>query len=252
MWSRVVIALVVLSLAAGCRKAKIEYGEGETVTIAYLKSLYERSPVTIDGEVYIEGRVVSTDQYGNFYNTLFVEDATGGIPIRIDLKNYYHSYFRGMEVRVACNSLVLSSYGGMLQLGAYVRDEDSQSLGYIPSDRLLSVIFINEKQDAALVPVTLTIGALSPPHIGRHVAFRDVQFENPLLKWADAEADTDRYITDRNGARLAVRTSRYAEFANRSLPAGSGYIEGVLTYFNGNYQLVVCSDIYAVMEGKRF
>jgi hypothetical protein len=51
---------------------------------------------------------------------------------------------------------------------------------------------------------------------------------------------------------LVVRTSRYADFAHRILPSGSGYIEGVLGYFNGTYQLRVCDDQKAMMYEPRF
>ena len=257
MWKnkvKMVLSVAVVLACAGCKSGSgPEYRSGD-VTIAYLKSMYGRSAVTVEGEVYISGRVVSTDQYGNFYKTLFVEDDSGGISIRIDLTDYHRTYYRGMQVRVTCNALVLSSYGGTLQLGAYSYTEGSSDLGYISANRLPAVITIDEGKGGPPEPTTLTIDGLSPGDIGRLAAFENVQFidgELPLC-WADAEADTDRHITDRSGNTLIVRTSRFADFAGRTLPAGSGYIEGVLTYFNGSYQLVVCSDIYAVMKSPRF
>ena len=249
-WAAMLMAL----FAAGCKSGSgPEYRDGG-VTIAYLKSLYARSPVTVEGYVYIAGRVVSTDQYGNFYKTLVVEDETGGIAIRIDLENYHRTYFRGMQIRIACNALVLSSYGGMLQLGAYSWEEGSPDPGYIAANRLAAVITVDSDKDQTPEPTPLGIPDLAPRHIGCFVAFEDVQFADPEtgLTWSGAEADTDRHVIDRNGNRLIVRTSRFALFAGRTLPHGSGYIEGVMTYFNGKYQLVVCSDTYAVMEKPRF
>lgn len=245
-----IIALVLL--AAGCvRSEDPQFGEN-TVSIAYLKSLYGREAVTIAGEVYIAGHVVSTDQYGNFYKTLFLEDETGGIAIRIDLENYHRAYYRGMRLRVACNALVISSYGGMLQLGAYSYDEGSPDLGHISANRLPAVLTIEHDNDKAPEPLSLTIPELAPEHIGRFASFEGVQFADEGVAWSEADADSDRPVRDRDGNSLIVRTSRYAEFAGRILPAHSGYIEGVVTYFSGNYQLVVCSESSAVMESPRF
>lgn len=253
MWRSRVILLVTL-FAAGCRSGSgPEYRDGG-VTIAYLKSMYGRSAVGIEGDVYITGRVVSTDQFGNFYKTLVVEDETGGITVRIDLENYHRTYYHGMQVRIACNALVLSSYGGTLQLGAWSYDEGAADLGRIPFDRLPAVITIVEGNDAMPEAEALTIPELAPGHISRLVVFRDVQFadEESGLTWSEADSDTDRRIVDRNGNQLVVRTSRYAVFAGRVLPVGSGSIEGIVSYFNGAYQLVVLSDMSAVMNAPRF
>lgn len=254
-WSRVLPIVMIALFTAGCgSKPGPEFRDGG-VTIAYLRSMYERSAVTVEGDVYITGRVVSTDQFGNFYKTLVVEDATGGIVVRIDLEDYHRTYYRGMQLRIACNTLVLSSYGGALQLGAYSWDEGAAEAGYIPYDRLPAVITIDEAGGATPTPSPLTISELAPEYIGRFVVLHDVQFVDgdAGLTWSEPDVDTDRPIVDRNGNRMVVRTSRHAEFADSSLPVGSGHIEGVLSYFNGTYQLVVWSDMLsAFMDRPRF
>ena len=254
-WSKACFLLAALLFAAGCTSGSgPKYREGD-VTIAYLRSMYGRQAVTVEGDVYITGRVVSTDHHGNFYKTLVVEDATGGIVVRIDLENYHRTYFYGTQLRIACNSLVLSSYGGTLQLGAYSYDEGTADLGHIPEDRLSAIITIGEDEDELPAPTPITIPELAPGHISRMVIIRDVQFVDggAGLKWCEQDADTDRMIVDRNGNRMAVRTSRYANFAGRVLPAGSGAIVGVVSYFNGAYQLTVHSDMLSVfMDSPRF
>ena len=252
--SNKIIVFFAVLLAVGCAKnPEPEFRAGD-VSIAWLKSLYGRQPVVVTGDTYITGRVTSTDQYGNFYKTLFIEDDTGGICLRIDLEDYHRTYFRGMHLRIACNALVLSSYGGMLQLGAFSYDAVTPDLSAIPRDRLAAVITIREGEDEAVEPPLLAISELAPQHIGRFVAFDGVQFDDDAVvhTWSEVAADTDRYLTDRAGNRIAVRTSRRATFASRPLPSRSGYIEGVVTYFNGRYQLVVCSDMSAIMDEARF
>jgi hypothetical protein len=210
------------------------------VSIAYLKSLYQRAPVLIDREIHIVGRVVSTDQFGAFYKNIVVEDPTGGIAIRVDMENYHRKYFAGDTYKIACNSLTISSYGGQLQLG-------TANGGYI-SDPHLPAVFTRGTPIAGSVPLRLTIGDIKPTHICRWVCFDGVQFEESG-SWYSPEG---RHIVDREGQRLVVRTSQHARFADEILPSGSGYIEGVLGVFNGTYQLEVWSESRAIMKNERF
>jgi hypothetical protein len=252
---------LLLCVLAGCRGGGIEYREptGAHISIADLKSRFERAPVAIEGEIYITGRVVGSDQWGAFYKTLVLEDATGGIAVRIDMENYHRTYMRGMLVKVACNSLVLSSYGGVVELSAYAHDQAAAPLlGRIPRERLPAVLYVQSGEDEEVMPTLVTtIGALSPEHVSRMVALDDVQFEEAGQAWCDAAAveagvGTDRHVVDRTGRRLIVRTGPYAGFADRLLPVGSGRIEGVIGWFSGSYQIEVCTADHAVMDGARF
>ncbi len=50
---------------------------------------------------------------------------------------------------------------------------------------------------------------------------------------------TNRHLIDAEGNILVVRTSRFADFATWPLPDGEGTIEGVVSVFGSEYQLVV-------------
>jgi hypothetical protein len=102
---------------------------------------------------------------------------------------------------------------------------------------------------------TLTFGELSLDDISTFVAFEGVHFAGEGLSWAETENEvgldgeiieplsaTNRHLVDAAGDTLIVRTSRYARFAPWPLPEGSGRIEGVVGYFNGDYQLVVSNS----------
>lgn len=251
----VLIALFFSGCASQPDVPHVVIPEGsEKVSVAYLKSIYERTPVAVDREIYIQARVVSSDNHGNFYKTMVVEDETGGIAVRIDLENYYRKYDKGSLVKINCNSLVLSDYGGVIQLSAYVYDQTAQYIGYIPANRLDAIISLDRKNDKEVVPAEAAIAALTPNHISRAVRFSRVQFvdEELGLEWTEDGADTDRHIVDGNGNRLIVRTSAHAVFATRLLPAGSGSIQGVLGYFNGEYQLILCNMTSVIMKDARF
>lgn len=226
----------------------------ETVSIAYLKTLYTGAPTRITGELHISGRVVGSDVRGNFYKTLVVDDGTGGIEVKLDLEEIFKRFMIHTAVDVRCNGLWLGSYGGTLQLGAEpFGDFQTQ---YIPEGDIPLHITCDENFTDEVLPRKLTIGTLSARDISTFVCFEGVQFagEEMGLGWAEvgAEHDTDRHLVDESGNRLVVRTSRYADFAGRTLPSGCGYIEGVLGYFGDTYQLRVCDDQKASMYEPRF
>lgn len=229
--------------------------ESRTVSIDYLKSMYVSAPMTINENIRIEGRVVSDDRNGNFYKTLYLEDATGGIALRLDMTDIFKTYRYGYNVAVNCNSLTLGSYGGAIQLGAASADGKYQ-VDPIPAVNILSHLVPEPDSWEEPLPAVRWIGELSVRYINCYVRFDVVQFidEEVGHAWCDDGEDTNRHIIDRDGNALIVRTGGHAGFAGRQLPSGSGFITGVLGYFNGNYQLVLSTDADALMSmtGERF
>ncbi|MCD8100978.1 MAG: DUF5689 domain-containing protein [Alistipes sp.] len=263
-WIEFTLTVAAVMALGACSVGKTPLGEasgdtvgggsssGGTITIAALKAMYVNHPVTVTDEVSVSGRIVSSDRWGNFYKTLCVEDDSGGIAVRIDLGEYFRTFGLGEEVTIYCNGLTLGTYGGAVQLGVLSAD-GTNTVTYIPSAYVMSA-FRSVGEGAEPPVTTVTIPDLSPGLINAWVEIREVQFEEgePSLTWSEEDADTDRYITDAQGNRLAVRTSRYATFAGELLPHGSGFIRGVAGYFNGAYQLTVINNHYAIMESERF
>ncbi len=232
-------------------------GEEHTVSIAYLKTLYNGAPLLITDEIAIAGAVVSSDREGNFHNTLVLDDGTGGIEVRLDIEQIFKEFWIHSRATVRCNGLWLGSYGGTLQLG----DEPFGDFQTRPLSEIAVAehIFADTTFYGEVRPRVLTFDELSQRHISTFVAFDEVSFVEQGLPWAETEvadldpnadpagdpeaeppAATNRHIADSRGNTLIVRTSRYARFASRLLPKGRGRIEGIVGYFNGDYQLVVC------------
>ncbi len=217
-------------------------GDEKTVSIALLRTLYNGAPVLLTDEILISGAVVSSDREGNFYKTLVLDDGTAGIEVRLDVEEIFKRFMIHTRVGVRCNGLWLGSYGGTLQLGAAPFD-DSQTRP-LPAAAVAEHLFPDETFYGEVLPATLSFGEISQRRISTYVAFEGVRFsgEEQGLTWAEPETDTNRHLVDGAGDTLIVRTSHHANFAVRQLPEGTGRIEGVLGYFNGDYQLVVCDS----------
>lgn len=240
-------------------------GGSSFVSIAHVKSVYRGYPYTFTEDWRLRGVVVSSDRYGNCYKSLFVADSTGAVELRLDREELFVDYPMGTQVEIACNGLAIGSYGGMLRLGS--PPAGVYETGYVAEEDIDAVVHVVEMAPQAVEPVTRAINELSDADVGRFIAVDDVQFVTvgDGMMWCDADmddasgfADTNRMLEDRNGNgngnTLVVRTSRRAEFASWTLPYGSGRVEGILTVFNGTYQLLVIRPgvVYGTMTGERF
>lgn len=263
MWRCIKKLLVVLSLfgAFSCssepelmREIPKEGGgkmEGR-VSIAYLKSLYVETPHFVDQDIWIEGLIVGNDRNGNLYKTLVVEDSTGGIVVRLDDEELFLRYKLGHTLQIYCNSLTVGTYGNQVELGVGSATGASH-VENIPYGQIASALKLLSHPEQLVLPHSLSFSALSSRYISCLVSFDNVQFaqEEIGLPWG-GEEPTNRHLVDSRGDTLLVRTSDHASFAGQLLPRGSGYVEGVLSYFNRDYQLIITDLNHVVMEEDRF
>lgn len=79
--------------------------------------------MSMTGGKIIAGRVSTTDQPGNFYKSLYIQDETGGIEVKIGKNGLYNDFKEGQMVYVDCDDLAIGAYGsknnnnGMVQIG---------------------------------------------------------------------------------------------------------------------------------------
>lgn len=97
-------------------------GMGEITTIAQLKAMYRNKPLIISGNVWIEGQVTTSDQSGNIYSELYIQDATGAIDVKFGKGSLYSEYKIGQRLYIKCDGLTLGAYNGMPQLGMEADD----------------------------------------------------------------------------------------------------------------------------------
>lgn len=260
------ISLLSLALFVACREENpLEFKphqDSERVSIEYLKSLYRNRPTRIAGSQYITGRVVANDRNGNLRNCLYIADSTGGIAILLYAENMYRRYWVGRQVSLRCYDMWLGSYGGMIQIG--VESHDGYEVAHIPEDRVGYYLLLDSVDQVEIIPQRLKIGDCAPRHVSTQVRFDDVQFiaEDVGRGWCDTlEGGTlanpnlqasARHIIDRAGDTLDVYTSPTVDFLRVPVPSGSGSIEGLLSYFNGRYQLRILDYYRTNMEGERF
>ncbi len=152
-----------------------------TVSIAELCAMYTQGqPWKMTGEHVIEGKIISTDQEGNFYKSFYIQDETAGIEVKIGRNGLYNDYKEGQTIYVKCNDLYLGMYGyksnsgqGMVQIGhmdpSYEIDPDNAyETSYIESQLLIDTHVIRGEFGKPVTPVVVSESEL--PKSGQHQA----------------------------------------------------------------------------------
>lgn len=227
--------------------------EAQIVSVQYLKSLYGNYPLTIDQDMEMDVQVIANDRYGTFNNTLVVSDDTGGIEIKVSGSELFAEFPVGQYLKVRCKGLTIGAYGGVVQLGSR-SDSPQYQTSFIPVPLIQAHLSKLNKPIDYISPIKVTIRSLAAKHVSSLVTIENVQFadEESGLAWCDPDVDTDRHLIDMQGDTLIVRTSRNAIFAKTILPQKSGQVEGILSYFNGKYQLKIYADKNLIMRSPRF
>ena len=148
---KILIALAALSLAAvSCQEfepvftlnypeppafvgatdaeAMAQFGVTQFTSIADLKANYTThgQPVTIQQPMVIRGQVTTSDESGNVYREIYLQDESGAIDFKIGRSSSYDDYKLGQILYINCLGLTLGEYGyksgnyggaGLVQLG---------------------------------------------------------------------------------------------------------------------------------------
>ena len=131
---------------------------GTFTTIHDLKALYKSKPLEVSGNVWIKGQVISSDVTGNVYRELYIQDATGGIDVKIGKSSLYSEFTLGQWVYVYCDGLTLGAYNGMPQLGL-AADETSTNeyeTSYIDVQAIINQHIFRGAPGTPLAPAVVT------------------------------------------------------------------------------------------------
>ena len=250
------ISIIVIAIAAiltGCNldpdvaPMPTFVGEANT-TIAELLAMHtigsedSYDSIPVGSNIIICGYVTTSDEWGNNYKYLNIEDETGGIQIKIDNKALYHKYRVGQKLYVKCDGLVLGDYRKLPQLGLWANG----SMQAIPSFKTYLYLFPDGSPMGAPNPIVMTsipsANEIPSTMYNRRVILQGATFvEGGLATFSDPGAATSHDIKMADGTTVTLRTSNYATFASELLPVGTGEITGILTRYNNYVQIVINS-----------
>jgi hypothetical protein len=226
---------------------------GTLVSIGWLKNWYNTNhPVPVDtlritSKFIIEGIVSATDESGNIYKTLYIQDSTSGITVSLDQTSLYKMFPIGQKVRIICKDLYMGTYGTAIQLGCIYNG----TIGRIPAAIISSHLFIDGLPgpppqpfniNTSHIPDITTLTNL----VSSLVALNGVSFPDAGLPFCiQGNTFTSRAIGDSTGTAITdpnvwvIYTSSYSYFNQDLLPAGIGTLQGILTVYNGKFEVIV-------------
>lgn len=142
---------------------------GKFVTIGELAAMYKTPgvPVTIEEDIVVKGTVSTNDQPGNFYKSLYIQDATGGMEVKIGKNGLYNDYKPGQTLYVKCKGLTIGMYGykdgryggyGMISIGFRKDDDDPDKYETSSLDEsyLISTHIFRGEQGELVTPVEIS------------------------------------------------------------------------------------------------
>ncbi len=205
---------------------------GEVFTIDSILKMEPGTVFTEDASVY--GIITADEQSGNLYKAAFMQDRATGAAIELYL-NAVSGVRIGDSVRVYLKDVTYAMYNNLPQLSNFEAD------GHI-------VILANNKD---IEPEVTTIANINAgQHLAGLVKLENVKFTEKNT-FADPTTYGNRTLADPTdySQTVIVRTSNYANFANDSLPQGTGSLTAIATVYNNTWQLLIRSARELEFEG---
>jgi len=200
-------------------------------------------------EKYTEGYIVSSDEGGNFYKQLVIQDApenpTVAIVIQVDKNPLFTQYEFGRKVYVKLNGLTVGEDNGVIQLGRLNGDQ----LDRIPNTQVQNYITRTDVV-STIVPKEVSISDFSDALESQYIRLNDMQFNSNLVvgnTTTFASESNDSFDGERllescaTGSSVILSTSTFSDFKSLSLPANRGSIDGILTrdFFDDFYTIYI-------------
>ena len=195
---------------------------GRVYTISEILALEPGTVFNEDASVY--GIITADEVSGNLYKAAFMQDRATGAAIELYL-NAVSGVRIGDSVRIYLKDVTYAMYNNLPQLSNFEAD------GHI-------VILANNKP---ITPAKATIAEINQgKYLAGLVRLENVRFTEQNT-FADPTTYGNRTLADPTdySQTVIVRTSNYANFANDSLPQGTGNLTAIATVYNSTWQLLL-------------
>ena len=205
---------------------------GTIYTIDEILAMESGTVFNEDASVY--GIVTADEQSGNLYKAAFMQDRSTGAALELHL-NATSGVRIGDSIRVYLKDVTYSLYNGLPQLSNFEAD------GHI-------IILANDKP---IEPAETTIAdVVAGNHLAGLVKLTNVKFTEKNT-FAEPTTYGNRTLVDPSdfSKSVIVRTSNYANFANDSLPQGTGSLVCIASVYGTTWQLLIRSASELKFDG---
>jgi hypothetical protein len=201
-------------------------GSGDAVT-------YEESGTGVS-EKYTEVYLVSSDEGGNFFKQIVIQDSpenpTAAIVIQVDKNPMFTQYEFGRKVFVKLNGLSVGLDNGVIQLGRLEGDQINRIANTEVYDYILRA-----DEVATIVAKEVSVSDFNDDLESQYIRLTDMQFNRNLMGQSFASEANDSFDGERllencaTGESVILSTSTFSDFKGLQLPMNRGSIDGILT-----------------------
>ena len=175
---------------------------GQFTTIAEVKDMYKANgnkPYRVAKNCVIKGQVTTSDQVGNLYKSLYIQDETAGIEIKIGKNGLYNEYKLGQWLYVVCTDLTVGDYNGMINIG-YEDPTGEYETGYLEHAYIIDNHVFKGEYAKAVEPVVITEADLhKKENLGRLVTIENLKYGNHIFILAYVDPNGNRKDYTNNG-----------------------------------------------------
>ncbi len=215
------------------------------ISMEEISGLFAEKTRQITEDLIMEGYVISTDQYGNIFGSLYIQDHPSrpnlGIKIEIDLQDSYLFFPLGQKILIRLQGLYIGKQNDLYKLGGALNSFGNISVGRLPSSVIFQHLYFDCRESISLIPSETAIVDLQEDMVGTLINIRDVEVveDEKGLPYASYQEETKRLLTDCDGNTLVLLNSGYSTFYDSFLSEQKGRVTGVLTKKGKEYRLIL-------------
>jgi hypothetical protein len=227
------------------------------VTIQEVKNMYQGEVIEITQDWTLEGYIISSDEEGNFFNSLHFQDSPAnpkeGFQIDIDIRDSHLLYGVGNKIYIKLNGLYIGESKGVLKLGGAYTLFGNLTISRLPVLSVANHVWIACDEDVQIIPKPLGIEMLTDQLVNTLVEVENVEVadEELGLPFAEKQEMTKRILVNCTGDKLAMLNSGYSNFYEAMLPTMNGSMTGVLVKENNEFQLIIRDSLDISFDQER-
>lgn len=227
---------------------------GKVVSFSDVASRTTPSIKPYSADEAIEGYVISSDEGGNFYKKIYIqnENKTQALSVALDKSGIYTEFPIGAKVQLRLKGLTTQLNNAITEVGYEIYKNPKsgrESVGSMDEAIYKTHLYDMGGERKTLASLAKDVTSIetvkNDAHVGQLITLKGVHFPNEVVgktmydKSKDLGGATNYKLTDANGKTIDFRTSSFAKFKDEKVPAGTLDVTGVLSKFNTSWQFMV-------------
>lgn len=247
------VLLLFISFLLACEKPQSDIGNTPEFQLSFaaLKDSAHSGIYRFRTSVYVEAYVISSDAAGQFFGKIVLQensDTTAmGLLLSTDLFETSLWYPEGQKVRLHLKDLYIDQKTLGLNIGSVFSSFGNLSIGRLPLLNTQESLEFISGESMVIAPKKRTPLGLTDIDLQTLVQIDSLRIgpESQGLNFADYKEDSLRVFYDKDGSKVYLNSSGYADFWDTPLPEHWVSVKGVLTKVRAKYELEIrhLSDI---------